>query len=80
VAMWLDTTGTGHPNEHVKEISAKTLLIRGDNDFLVSLKSLSELKDKIEGSSFLNVSFAEHEVYKEQPQVIEIMLKQFLNT
>ncbi|MDM8523262.1 alpha/beta hydrolase [Desulfococcaceae bacterium HSG8] len=78
-AMWLDKTSTGHPNESVEDISAKTLLIRGDNDFLVSLESLSELKDKIKGSSFLNVSFAEHAVYEEQPQVVEIMLKQFFN-
>ena len=80
VAMWLDTTRTGHPNECVKDISAKTLLIRGDHDFLVSLESLTELQNKIAGSSFMNVPFAEHAVYEEQPQAIEMMLRQFLHT
>jgi len=79
VSMWLDKTKTGHPNERVKDICAQTLLIRGDNDFLVSLECLVELKAKINASSFLNVPFAEHVVYKEQPQVVEIILKQFLN-
>jgi len=79
VEMWLDKARTGHPDESLKDISAETLLIRGDKDFLVSLESLVELRDKINNSAFLNVPFAEHEVYEEQPQVIEIMLKQFLN-
>lgn len=78
VDMWLDKSQTGHPNKNVKNISAKTLLIRGDNDFLVSLESLSQLKNEINDSSFLNVSFSEHEVDKEQPQIIEIMIKVFL--
>ncbi len=79
VAMETDKTETGHPNEKVKNISAETLLIRGDNDFLVSSESLAELKTEIKGSSFLNVPFAEHVVHEEQPQVIEIILKQFFN-
>ncbi len=79
VEMWLDRASTGQPDESVKNINAETLLIRGDKDFLVSLESLVELKDKINNSAFFNVPFAEHEVYEEQPQVIEIILKQFLN-
>jgi len=79
LAMETDKTETGHPNEKVKNISAETLVIRGDNDFLVSSESLVELQTEIKGSSFLNVPFAEHVVHEEQPQVIEIILKQFLN-
>jgi pimeloyl-ACP methyl ester carboxylesterase len=79
VDMWLDKSNTGHPDQSVKDISAETLLIRGDKDFLVSLESLVELRDIIKNSAFLNVPFAEHGVYEEQPQVIEIMLTHFLN-
>jgi len=79
IAMETDKTKTGHPNEKVKNISAETLLIRGDNDFLISAESLAELKIKIKGSSFLNVPFAEHVAHEEQPQVIEIILKQFFD-
>lgn len=80
VSMELDKTETGHPNESVNEITSKTLLIRGDNDFLVSLESLAELQSRIVGSSFMNVPFAEHVVHEEQPKVVEMMLKHFLNT
>ena len=79
VEMWLDKANTGRPDKSVKDISAETLLIRGDKDFLVSLGSLVELTDKINNSALLNVPFAGHEVYEEQPQVIKIMLKQSLN-
>ena len=79
VAMWLDKTERGHPDERVQEITAKTLLIRGDNDFLVSLDSLTALQGKIHGASFMNVPFAEHAVYEEQPEVLETILTQFLS-
>ncbi len=78
VDMWLDKSKTGHPNKNVRKITAKVLLIRGDNDFLVSLDSLAKLKNEIKDSSLLNVSFSQHEVHKEQAQVIEIMIKDFL--
>lgn len=77
--MWLDRTETGYPNERVGGITSKTILIRGDNDFLVSLKSLAELKNSTKESSFMNEPSAEHVVYEEQPQLIEIVLKQLLN-
>ena len=69
---------TGYPNEAVKEIDSDTLLVRGDNDFLVSLESLNELKEHIENSSLLNVPFAEHLVHEEQPLIVETVIKQFL--
>ncbi len=79
LAMEIERAETGHPNEKVNDISAETLLIRGDNDFLTSSESLSELKTRIKGASFLNVPFVEHVVHVEQPQVVEIILKQFYN-
>ncbi len=60
-----------------KNINSETLLIRGDKDFLVSSESIVELQTKIKGALFLNVPFAEHVVHEEQPQLIEIILKQF---
>jgi len=78
VTMWLDRTETGHPDDQVKEIDAKVLLIRGENDFLVSLNSLVALKEHLKEASFMNVPFAEHVVYDDQPQVVESIVKQFL--
>ncbi|MCP3926711.1 MAG: alpha/beta hydrolase [Desulfobacterales bacterium] len=78
VKMWLDKTETGHPDERVKNISARTLIIRGDNDFLVSLESISALQRNIKDSSLLNVPFVEHVVHQEQKEIVEIAIKQFL--
>jgi len=79
VSLWLDRTESGHPDESVRDITANTLLIRGDNDFLVSLESLMELKGKIKNSSLMNVPFAEHVVYEAQPQLTKIVIQQFLD-
>ncbi len=78
ITMWLDTSETGYPNERVKAIESDTLLIRGDSDFLVSLKSLNELQERIANSSLLNVPFAEHVVHEEQPLIVETVIRQFL--
>ncbi len=79
VEMWTDRTDEGYPNDNVKKITAETLLIRGDNDFLISLESLNILKSNIKDSKLMNIPFAEHVVYKEQAECVEIVIKQFLN-
>lgn len=76
--MWLDKTETGHPNDLVETITAKTLLMRGDKDFLVSVDSLADLQKRIQHSSLMNVPFAEHEVHKTQPQLTKYAIKQFM--
>ena len=76
--MWLDKTSRGQPNEDVCKIKASTLLIRGDNDFLSSLESYVQLQKNIENSSILNIPFSEHIVFAEQPQIVEIALREFL--
>ncbi len=78
VSLWLDKTSDGHPNQLVEQIKAKTLLIRGDNDFLVSAESLIKLQEKIEEATFCNIPFAEHEVHIEQSEVVKSIITQFL--
>lgn len=80
VRMWLDKTGSGHPDKIVTGIRAKTLLIRGDNDFLVSTESLAELSTKIKKTSFLNVPFAGHKVFEDQPEIVFKVIRTFLNS
>ncbi len=76
--MWLDKSSSGQPNENVSKIKALTLLIRGDNDFLTSLESYTQLQKNIENSSILNIPFCEHTVFNEQSEIVEIVLKEFL--
>lgn len=78
VNMWTDKTESGHPGENVQHIEAETLILRGEDDFLVSLESLVELKKRIKKSLLANIPFAGHQVYPEQPQITESIIKQFL--
>lgn len=77
IKMWIDESSSGYPNENVKNISAKTLLIRGDNDFLTSLNSFEVLQSKLSECSILNIPFAEHEVYKEEKEIVVSYIKRF---
>ncbi|MBP7461329.1 MAG: hypothetical protein KBA26_08575 [Candidatus Delongbacteria bacterium] len=42
------------------------------------MESMVELKGIINHSSLMNIPFAQHAVYEEQPQFVELALKQFL--
>lgn len=78
IEMWLDKTLSGQPNEAISEIETETLIIRGDQDFLVSLESAVEATKLIKNSAFLNIPFAEHVVYEEQEMICERVISQFL--
>lgn len=75
--MWLDASDTGHPGE-VSGIACPTLLVRGDDDHLVDLPVVAELRQAIEGSHFLNLPFAGHLAYLEQPEIFAASLRRFL--
>lgn len=78
VAMWTDLSNTGYPNDTIKEISAPTLIVRGDEDHLLSLSEAAELRGKIEGGSLFNVPFSGHEVLKDTPDLFLKVLNDFL--
>ena len=78
--MWLDEGITGgYPDENVNKINCPTLIIRGDDDHLFSRKSATELSDSIKDAMFLNIPFAEHESFKDQPEIVKIVVNQFLD-
>jgi pimeloyl-ACP methyl ester carboxylesterase len=78
VAMWLDSTATGYPNQTVSQIDCPTLLIRGDQDHLFSRESVVELAGKIKNSALFNVPFAGHVAFEDQPELFKTALAQFL--
>ncbi len=78
--MWLDKRTSGHPNEHVDKITCPLLIVRGDKDHLTSRRSHSDLADLVKGSMYLNIPFAGHVPYLDQPDIFSIALKQFLNS
>jgi len=78
--MWLDSgLSGGYPDELINQITCQTLIVRGDNDHLFSRKSAAELADNIKNATFLNVPFAAHEAFKDQPEIFMKILNQFLD-
>lgn len=78
VSMWLDQTASGYPDERIREIKCKLLLIRGDADFLIPLKSLTDIKSFLPQTQFLNIPCATHAVLEEKPEVCLKYIEQFL--
>lgn len=80
VRMWLDSSASGYPGELVEKISCPLLIVRGDDDHLVSLGDIAELRGRVEGSKLLNVPFAGHVAYEDQQEIFLIGLRQFLSS
>ena len=78
VKMWLDSSSSGYPNEAVKNIFCPLLIVRGDDDYLVSKESVVELSTLVKNSSFLNIPFAGHDVIEDQKEIFMISLSEFL--
>lgn len=79
IALWLNQTTTGFPNENVNKISCPTLIVRGDKDHLFSRESVFEVAGLIDNSVLLNIPFAGHLAYEDQLELFLKILKQFLN-
>ncbi len=78
VRMALDIGTTGRPNEHVKNISCPSLIVRGENDPIVSLSDIVELSKLVKNACILNIPSAGHEAYKDQRGIFTNKLEEFL--
>ena len=76
--MWLDLSSSGRPNEAVKNISCPLLIVRGDDDHLVSRKAGVELSEVVKNSTLLNIPFAGHVAFEDQKEIFMIILNEFL--
>ncbi|MDG2949789.1 alpha/beta fold hydrolase [Exercitatus varius] len=76
-AMWLDESASGYPNEAVAQIRAPVLAVRGEADFLLSLKDMAALQQHLPDIHLMNVPFAAHEVLKEQPNQLWAAIQAF---
>ena len=75
--MWLDPFSSGYPNEAVGYISSPLLVVRGDDDHLVSRESVVELSGLVRNSRLLNLPYAGHAAYLDQPEIFKLVLDQF---
>ncbi len=79
IRMALDTSATGRPNESVKNISCPTLIVRGENDPIVSSSDIVELSKLIKHTHILNIPSAGHEVFQDQLEIFTTQLKEFIS-
>lgn len=75
--MWANDQAGNYPGEAVRNITAPTLLIRGDRDQLCSLPEMAELQQRVVGSALLNVPFANHAVQAKWPDAVSAFLNTF---
>lgn len=76
--LWLDDSEEGYPGETVCTISASLLVVRGDDDPLVSRTNAVELADRVTGAKLLNLPFADHSAQESQSQWLLPVLNTFL--
>lgn len=77
--VWLDTSESGYPNTTVARIACPALIMRGDNDFLFSLREAEQLVRALGNASFMNIPFTQHEAHKEYPEVVGLVVGDFLS-
>ena len=78
IKMWLDSNSSGRPNEAVKNISCPLLIVRGDDDHLVSREAVVELAGLVKSATLLNIPFAGHVAFEDKKEIFSIILNEFL--
>ncbi|EPO3921714.1 alpha/beta fold hydrolase [Salmonella enterica subsp. houtenae serovar [1],40:z4,z23:-] len=78
--MWLDHSVDSYPNDTIKNIICDSLVIHGDDDFLVSRKQTAQLADMLEKSHFANIPFSNHSVHEEKPEIVSSLIFEFYNS
>ena len=68
VRLWLDESESGYPNEKIENITCNTLLLRGENDPIVSEKDLTETSELIKKSKIITIPDANHVVFRDQKE------------
>jgi pimeloyl-ACP methyl ester carboxylesterase len=78
--MWLDSSPSGYPNDTVRHIRCPLLVVRGDEDHLVSRQGAMELADRVENAKLLNFPFVGHVAFQDADGVFKIVLERFLGS
>lgn len=76
--MWLGNDDEAYPGTSVRSITSPLLVVRGDEDFLVSRRQAFDLVEQVEGARLLNLPFASHTVLEDRPEDILPSFKAFL--
>jgi len=69
-----------YPGRSVRSITSPLLVIRGDDDFLVSRRQGFDLVEQVEDAWLLNLLFAAHTVLEDSPEDVLPALKAFFSS
>ena len=78
VNMWTDSGSSGYPNEAVKNITCPLLIVRGDDDHLISRECVFELSELVKGSRLFNIPYTGHRAFLDQGKIFNLILNRFL--
>ena len=78
VAMWLDQGKDGYPGASCRDIRCELLVVRGDDDHLVSRASINDLLELVPKARYLSVPFAGHETHKDKTESVLLAVNEFL--
>lgn len=76
--MWLGNDDKAYPGASVQSITCPLLVVRGDEDFLVSRRQAFDLAEQVEGARLLNLPFASHTVLQDSPEDVLPAFKAFV--
>lgn len=79
-AMWLGNGPDDYPGEVVSKITSPLLVVRGDNDIIVSRAHAFETAERVSGARLLNLPFASHAVLEESPADLLPSLVSFISS
>lgn len=77
VAMWLASDVEGYPGETIRKIACNLLVIRGDEDPLVSREHAVGLADRVQGARLAILPFSGHSPHEEKPAWVLSLLNEF---
>ncbi len=64
----------------MRQISCDLLVVRGDDDHLVSRANAFELAEAVQGAKLLTIPFAGHVVHEDQADTLMSVVNRFLET
>ncbi|MBA2368771.1 MAG: alpha/beta hydrolase [Candidatus Protochlamydia sp.] len=79
VKMAIDKTSSGRPNEAVKNISCPLLILRGENDPIVTNSDIMELSNYVKNALIINIPSAGHEVFRQHSRIFIEHVNKFLD-
>lgn len=78
--MWLGNDDNAYPGASVQSITSPLLVVRGDEDFLVSRRQAFELAEQVKGARLLNLPFAAHTVLEDSPEDVVPAFQAFVSS